>query len=307
MILVIDGNNIIMRSFHTQQGTLCTKEGKPSGCIYGFLNSLKHYLELFSNVDKIICTWDGGRSKWRKSLYPEYKANRSYNDTPEEKEKFDGLWEQINILHEFLPSLGVYSIRMPETEADDIIAAICRNTEEQKIVVSADKDMLQLIDNTTTIYSPYKEKIISLINFYEETGVTLESYMGYRALVGDKSDNILGISGIGEKTAKNLMNKYGTIDNILSPTPEVAKDIKKSKRTAKIYDPINLRILGRNNKLMNFNYVNYEDILPTVQGVLSTKVQTDSKKVKDFLIEWQFVSLLANYTPFILSFKCLNE
>lgn len=308
MILIIDGNNIIMRAFHTPSGDLCTKAGEPTGSMRGFLNSLKTYIDKFPEVTKVVVAWDGGRSKWRKAMFPDYKGNRSYDSTPEDKIKFEGLWEQIRLTHELLPDLGVYSIKVDGNEADDVIAYVCdKYKDEDKIVITSDKDMLQLIDDKTSIYNLYKDKVISEVNFFDEYGVNLNAWMGYRALQGDSSDNISGIPGIGEKTAKSLMNNYGHIDNILNPTPEIRKAIMKSKRTAKIYDPQNLQILGRNHKLMHFKYADYSDIIPETDAVLATEVAVDSKVIKDFFIRWQFVSMLSNFSAFVLTFMALGD
>lgn len=308
MILLVDGNNVMMRAFHTPSGDLCTKAGEPTGSMRGFLNSLKTYIEKFPETTKVVVAWDSSRSEWRKKIFPEYKGNRNYDRTPEEKEKFDGLWKQIELVHELLPSLGVYSVRVPGNECDDVISYICQKyKDENKVIISSDKDFFQLIDNNTSIYNLYKDKIISEVNFYDEYKINLSAYMGYKALIGDPSDNICGIPGIGEKTAKTLMDKYGHIDNILNPTPEVKKDIMKSKRTAKIYEPQNLQILGRNHRLMHFKYADYSEIIPATDEVLSKELSVDSKVVKDFFIRWQFVSMLTNFSSFILTFMTLGE
>lgn len=307
MILIIDGNNIIMRSFHSPLGTLTTKAGEHTGSMLGVLNSLKKYLDMFSEADQIVIVWDGGRSQWRKALYPDYKATRHYDSTPEEKIAYDGLWNQITLLHKFLPSLGVHSIKLAQTEADDGIAAICQlYPDTNKIVISADKDMLQLIDEHCSIFSPYREKVIGLSNFYEETGVNLKAYMGYRALLGDTSDNIKGVPGIGEKTGKNLMSKYGNIDNILNPTPKIKEELMKSKRTARIFEQQNLQILGRNNKIMSFKYIEIDKLSERIVFNMKEVLAVDNVAVKAFLMKYQFASIFANFTPFILSFKALK-
>ncbi|MMZ43614.1 DNA polymerase I [compost metagenome] len=321
MILLVDGNNIAYRAFHTPQGSLTTKQGEPTGVMLGVLNSLKGYLEKFPETTRVVVVWDGGKAKWRKELYPEYKSNRSYGEDPEEKAKFDGLFQQIDTLHEFLPDLGVHSIKLKGWEADDIIAKVCGVISEASkkvdhiMLVTSDKDMLQLVGPRVSVYTPYKDKIISPLNFYEETGVTQDAYLGYRALVGDTSDNISGVSGIGEKTAKNLMDTYGHIDNILGSTGDTKAKLMKSKRTAKIFDPVNLNILARNNKIMNFKYVPDD---PTVEeAVYRSLGQNDAQviagpqynagRVKQFFTRWQFISLLTNYLPFAAVFMALGE
>jgi 5'-3' exonuclease len=312
MLLIIDGNNIAYRAFHTPQGNLTTKQGEPTGVMYGFLNSLKSYLEKFPETTRCVVMWDGGKAEWRKKIYPEYKGNRSYGKDEEEKAKFDGLFKQINILHEFLPKLGINSVKIYGQEADDLVAIACRilsANNEQAIIVTSDKDMLQLVDENISIYTPYKDKVISLLNFYEETGVTKEAYIGYRALLGDPSDNIQGVPGIGEKTAKSLMDKYGHIDNILGAQGEAKKALMKSARTRRIFEPQNLRILGINNKIMNFKYVPHD---PEVEKVVKEAIHgpmptVSSKDVKEFFIRWQFVQNLVNYMTWIIPFKSLGS
>ena len=312
MLMIVDGNNIAYRAFHTPQGSLTTKQGEPSGVIYGFLNSLRSYLEKFPETIRCVVMWDGGKAEWRKQIYPEYKGNRNYGKDEEEKAKFDGLFKQINILNEFLPKLGINSVKIYKQEADDLVAIACRLlavNQEPALIVTSDKDMLQLVDTNISIYTPYKDKVISLLNFYEETGVTKEAYIGYRALLGDPSDNIQGVPGIGEKTAKNLMDKYGHINNILSATGETKKSLMKSARTRRIFEPQNLRTLGINNKIMNFKYVPHDPKVEQVvrEAIYGPMPTVSSKEVREFFIRWQFVQNLANYMTWIIPFKSLGE
>lgn len=308
-VLIIDLNNLAHRCFHTPQGTLTTKQGEPSGVILGVLNSIKGMLEQFPDSDRVYVCFDGGKSEWRKALYPAYKAQRDYGKNDEEKAKsYEGLWNQMDVLYEFMPKIGLIPIKIKGQEADDDIAALCKFLPEDvyKIVITSDKDMLQLVSDKVNVYSPYKKKIISPLNFYEETGVTHHAYIGFRALLGDSSDNISGVPGIGEVTAKNLMGKYGHIDNILGATGSAKTTLMKSARTKKIFDPQNLQILGINNKLMSFNYAQYDVLEPHIKEAINTTPSVDSKAVRQFLVEWQFASVLSNYLSWILPFKCLE-
>lgn len=306
MLLIIDGNNIAYRSFHTPQGSLTTKQGEPSGVMFGVLSSLRYYLETFPEVTRVIVPWDGGKAKWRKEIYPEYKANRSYGNDPEEKARFDGLFKQIDELNDFLPKINVQSIKVKGYEADDLIYALCQLYDGDIMVVTSDKDMLQLVNERTSVFTPYKEKVIGVSNFYEETGVTREAYMGYRALLGDPSDNIKGVPGIGEKTAKSLLDKYGNIDNILQATGEDKKALMKSARTKRIFEQENLQILGRNNKIMNFKYVEYAEVEIQLKESLTNKGQYDKAEVQKWIMRWQFVSILSNYMSWIIPFRGLE-
>jgi DNA polymerase-1 len=314
MLMLVDGNNAAYRAFHTAQGNLRTKGGEASGVILGFLNILKKLLEKFPETHTVVVVWDGGKAKWRKELYPDYKANRSYGQTEEEKLKFEELYKQIDTLHEFLPNLNVHSIKVKGQEADDIISLISKDMDANGkcpvTIVTSDKDMYQLISENTSVYSPYKDKVISLLSFYEELGVTKEAYIGFRALVGDTSDNIVGVPGIGEVTAKNLMNKYGHIDNILGATGENKKALLKSKRTEKIFEKANLNTLGINNKIMNFDYVPFDqEVHNAIERVLvePSELYVNSKEVRAFFTRWQFLENLTNFVTWIVPFHGLGD
>lgn len=323
MIMLIDGNNLAYRSHHTPQGSLSTKAGESSGVILGVLNSIKGLLEKFPETSKVIVCWDGGKAKWRLDLFPEYKANRSYGDTEEEKAVFEALYAQMDELHSNLHSFGIHSIKLKGWEADDIIHVVCKtNAEvgesEDILIITSDKDMLQLITPMVSVFTPYKNKVISTNNFYEETGITQDAYLGYRSLVGDTSDNINGIYGIAEKTAKSLMDKYGHIDNILNAKGSDKATLLKAVRTSRIFDKEGLNILARNNKIMNLNFVPYDVNVETeVNKSLGIYAGADfggeayiapkyvSKSVKEFCTRWQFVSILSYYMAWIAPFTAL--
>lgn len=321
MLMVIDGNNLAYRMFHTPQGSLTTRQGEPSGVIFGTMIAMKSLLEKFPETTRVIIAWDGGKAKWRKEMYPEYKANRSYGATEEEKARFDALFAQIEALNDFLPNLGINSIKMKGHEADDIIAVICdhylmADDQDNVMVVTTDKDMLQLINDRVSVYSPIKDRIVSPLNFYEHTGVTKNAYLGYRALLGDDSDNISGVNGIGDKTAKSLMDTYGHIDNILSATGANKDALMKSKRTSKIFDKANLDILARNNKIMNFKFIPTDvDMNSLVEeaigydsdGYRIPSLTVNNKVVKEFCTRWQFVHILAQYLAWVVPFMGLGD
>jgi DNA polymerase-1 len=307
MLLLIDGNNIGYRAFHTPQGQLETKDGKPTGVMQGVLKSIKLYLERFPETTKCLVCFDGGKAEWRKELYPEYKANRSYGDDPEEKERFEGLFNQLNELNEMLPKINVRSIKLDGHEADDLIYAFCELTQDNVMIVSSDKDMLQLINERVSVYTPYKDRVIGISDFYDETGVTMKAYLGYRALVGDKSDNIIGVHGIGEKKAKALMDKYGHIDHILGATGDVKKALMKSKVNARIFEPENLQRLGINNKIMNLKFFDYTGIRNDLDKALNDPIEFDSNYFKNWLMRNQFAAILAEYLAFSMVFRALEE
>lgn len=310
MILVIDLNNLAHRVFHTPSGSLTKKDGTPSGVILGVLNSLRGLIQKFEPVDKVIIAIDGGRSAWRTAMYPEYKANRDYGKEDEEKKKaYEGLWMQIGELKKILPLLGLKVVCVEKQEADDIIAGVCKLKIEQDrvMIVTSDKDMLQLVSPTVSVYSPYKDLVISPLNFYEVTGVTQRAYLGYRAILGDSSDNIVGVYGLGEKTTKSLMDKYGNIDNILNSKGKDRETLLKSKRTKVLFEPETLQRLGINNRIMSFNFTDMESISSDIQQALDDdEVGVQVATFKSTCMEWQYVSILTNFTSWISPFSTLG-
>ncbi len=310
MILAIDGNNLAHRLLHTPAGSLTLKDGTPSGVVIGILNSIKGLLEKFPEVSKVVMCWDGGRSEWRKSLYPNYKAQRDYGkEDPEKAEKYQGLWNQMEESHKMLCLVGVHSLKITNEEADDLIARIAKASKEHVMIVSSDKDMLQLGSDNVSVYSPYKDLVYSPLNFFEEIGVTVDAYVGYRAMVGDTSDNIIGIQGIGDKTAKKLMDEFGHIDNVLNAQGEDKKKLMKSKIKQRLFTPEGLNILAVNNKIMSFNHLPHDPrleyaILDVLEG--NNDPEVNSKEFKNWLMKWQSVSILSNYMPFITTFLGLG-
>lgn len=165
MILVIDGNNLSHRVFHTPQGQLSTKQGEPSGVMLGVLNAIRQNLQRFPETTRVIVTWDAkGGSSWRKAIYSGYKGNRDYgNDDDAKKEAYEGLWKQMQESHEMLHMVGVHSIKVDGYEADDIMAGIAyyaegKDNPQHVMIVTSDKDMLQLVSDKVSIYSPYRDK-----------------------------------------------------------------------------------------------------------------------------------------------------
>jgi DNA polymerase I len=315
MLLIIDGNNIAYRAHFTPQGSLTTKAGEPSGVIKGFLESTRGYLQNFPEIERVVVCWDTGKAEWRKAIFPEYKGNRDYgDDDPEKKESFENLWKQIDILHEILPKFGVQSIRLQNWEADDLVYRVSTMFGEEfshAMIVTSDKDMYQLVNDKVSIFRPGNGKkegvVLSPLNFKEIAGVEQEAYIGYKSLLGDPSDNIMGVPGIGEKTAANLINKYGHIDNLLADRDNIMK--AKAKRNKAIFEPANLKRIGLNHKLMNFQYVpENEEVSKLVIDALTCEVPNIStKEVKDVLIRWQFVSILTNLRPWITPFFGLES
>lgn len=207
-LLLIDGNSIVNRAYFAMP-PLNDKEGRNVNAVYGFTNILLKVLADYA-PDKLIVAFDMRGHNFRKDIYPEYKANR--HGMP------DDLAAQMPILHELLACLGVSVVEKAGVEADDIIGTISSSFDGDSIIVSGDRDMLQLVSDKVTVLLT-KKGVTEVETVTPEVlqsayGLTPQQVIEYKALRGDTSDNIPGVRGVGEKTALSLLEKYGDIDNL---------------------------------------------------------------------------------------------
>lgn len=208
-ILIVDGMNLFIRCFVVVP--TMDSNGESIGGLTGFLKSLKNMMKDVS-PDLTIVAWDGeGGSRRRRGIFAEYKEGRKVrlnreNDLENQDESFRNMGSQLTKLKTLLGLLGVLQVEVPEVEADDAIAFMCRFVfpDEDKVVLTSDRDMLQLVENKTVVYSPTKKIYWTRHEVMEKIGVLPENYIFVKALMGDGSDNIPGVGGIGEKTAIKL-------------------------------------------------------------------------------------------------------
>ena len=197
--LIIDGNNLLYRIFWTNNFKL-DEENSP-GQVFLFLRSLKSYVDKFQSKE-IYCTWDK-KLEWPSTNFRseattvEYKANR-------DDDKFKNVHEYSEKIQEIIALLGVHNMYPLRMEADDLMAWLSTHLPGKSVIITTDKDLLQTISADTRIYSPIKKKEVTLQNFEEYTGVCKEQYLNYRAITGDKSDNIPGIPRYGLARFKKL-------------------------------------------------------------------------------------------------------
>ena len=227
-LLVIDGNSIINRAFYGIR-LLSTAEGIFTNGIYGFLNILFREAEA-EKPDGIVAAFDLRAPTFRHLKYDGYKAQR--------KGMPDELAMQMPLLKEILTAMGVLCLEKEGYEADDIIgtiAAMCDKSGDKCVILTGDKDDLQLVsENTTcklTITRMGKNESTAFTpsEFFERYGFTPEKMVDLKALWGDTSDNIPGVAGIGEKSATELVQKYGTVENIYANIDSL--DIRESMKT----------------------------------------------------------------------------
>lgn len=239
----MDGNSIAYRAFFALP-LLSNSSGLHTNAVYGFTTMLMKLIEE-EKPTHVLVAFDAGKSTFRHEYYEDYKGGRS--KTPPE------LSEQFPILRELIDAFGIRQYELDGYEADDIIGTLTKAAEEsgkRVIVVSGDKDMLQLASEHVTI--ALTRKGVSEVDRYgpnevqERYGLTPEQIIDLKGLMGDTSDNIPGIRGVGEKTALKLLNEYGTVENILANVDHIkgklgekvagdAENARLSKRLATIY------------------------------------------------------------------------
>ncbi len=212
--LILDGNSLVNRAFYGIR-PLSTREGLPTNAVYGFLTIIKKHLDAIK-PDFCACAFDVHAKTFRHEAYPDYKGTR--------KGMPDDLRAQMPYAKEAVKALGFRILECPGYEADDIIGTCARLGDEegdiQTYIVTGDRDSLQLItDRTTVVLAKTKEDVYyTPANFTSDYGVTPLQYIDVKALMGDSSDNIPGVPGIGEKTAFRLIAESGSLDELYSDT-----------------------------------------------------------------------------------------
>ena len=206
-ILLIDSNNLLHRVYWVHKSY-----AKSASVPYLFLNSVKKYYNMF-NPDVTYAAWDSkifyGQSNFRKDSEVEYKQTR-------DREKDEDIYQHEKSIKEICESLGIHNICPGVLEADDVIYWLSNHFKnDKKTVISVDKDLVQLVDENTNVFSPIKNVLITPENFEEQNKIPSEHFVNLKALVGDKSDNIQGVPRCGMKTAKKILLE-GDIKNDLS-------------------------------------------------------------------------------------------
>ena len=224
-IALIDGYGFVFRAYHSLP-PLTRADGTPVGAVYGFTNML---IKLLAGLDvsHAAVVFDSGSKTFRNEIYPAYKANRP--PCPED------LKPQFAIVRQAAEAVNLQILEKVGFEADDIIATIAKKSAAagyQTLIVSSDKDLMQLVDENTFMYDSMKNKFIGIAEVKEKFAVEPKKVLDVLSLMGDASDNIPGVKGIGPKTAAELIQQFGTLENIFSHLDE----IKQEKRRQLLLD-----------------------------------------------------------------------
>lgn len=227
-ILLIDGNSLMFRAYYATAYTgnlMMTSKGLYTNAIYGFVNMINKVIES-ETFDNIFVAFDKGKKTFRHQTYAEYKGGR--------KPMPDEFAMQIPLIKEYLDILKIARLETDDYEADDLIATvatIAKSEDYTGIVITGDHDLLQLVDDKITVALTKKGiselEYYTLDNFKELTGFEANQLTDYKGLIGDSSDNLPGISGVGEKTAIKLLNEYGTLENIIENSNNIKGKLKE--------------------------------------------------------------------------------
>ena len=283
-ILVIDAMNTLIRSFSLLKAM--NPSGAHVGGLIGFLRSLGYVTRIFDPT-RVVVVWDGkGGSGNRKNIDPNYKAQRATSrithwglyDTKEEET--EALIGQLFRTQDYLECLPLHQMVLEKLEADDIMAylALRASSAGKKVtIVSSDKDFLQLVDNNIEVYAPVKKKTFTKDNIFEELKVLPTNYNIVKALLGDNSDNLQGVKGLGIKTIVSQFPKLLTEKTDLDYVYKVAEEkLEEKKIFPKIihnWDRVetNFKLMDLHNTALDDKEVEYvEEILKTPVPDLQT-------------------------------------
>jgi len=213
-VFIIDGHNLLFRMFYGMPNKIYSKSGNCIHGIIGFIGAINKMIKEYK-PDSLIVVFDSQEGS-AKMEDERYKKNRilDFSHLPDDENPFS----QFEDIIKCLDLLGITHIEIPGQEADDIICTLAKqySIANEVVIVSTDKDFLQVINNQINVLSPRgKLSILYTPNvFYEKFGIQVCQYTDFKVLVGDPSDNIDGIFGIGNKTAVNLLTQFGTLDNV---------------------------------------------------------------------------------------------
>ena len=281
-LVLIDGNSLINRAFYATP-PLTAKDGTPTNAVYAFINML---IKLIGDEKPkyILVAFDRKEPTFRHKMYADYKGTRK--PMPED------LRPQIDLLKTVLDALGISRYEQAGIEADDILGTLSRKFSVPSVIVTGDKDSFQLVNEHTSVY--FTKRGISDVdvynndNFTDKTGIKPPQIVDLKSLMGDSSDNIPGISGVGEKTALNLVKTYGTLENLYanvsSLTGKLFERVSSSKEIAELSKT--LATIDTDVDIpLNLDELTYKFPFPAEAKLLFSKLDLKNLLKKDSLFE----------------------
>ncbi len=273
-VLIVDALNMFFRGYIVDPSL--STNGQPIGGLKGFLKILQKQIRE-TKPDEVVIAWDGqGGSRKRKSVNKNYKEgrkpirlNRSIRNMTENEEMENKVWQQTRIF-DYLNEMPITQVMLPEVEADDVIAYV-KSLDYyrgwQKVIVSSDKDFLQLCDHETVLYRPIQKVVVNRDGVIEKYGIHPENMALARAIAGDASDNLSGIAGVGLKTVAKRFpflaeGVYCTIDDLIKHCED------NEESSLKVYTSI-----AENRELIEQNYTLMQLYVPSISAQGKQKVK----------------------------------
>jgi DNA polymerase-1 len=294
-VMIVDALNMYFRAYIVDPSL--STNGQPIGGVKGFLKILQK-LSRELRPDLVVIAWDGpGGSRKRRSLVKEYKEgrkplrlNRESNLTDDEETE-NRLWQQTRTL-EYLNELPVVQYMFPEVEADDVIAYVAQSDKFEnweKVIVSSDKDFLQLCDEKTVLFRPIQKEALNSKNVVEKYGIHPRNFAAARAIAGDKSDNLKGVGGAGLPTVKKRLpflaeNKDFSLEDIYEYCRGVSSD---DKRRPKFYDAV-----IEKSDIVSLNYRVMQLYSPSLSPQCKSKINYALDNFEYVLNRTEFIRLM---------------
>ena len=276
-LVLIDGSGYIFRAFHALP-MMVSPEGVPVNAVFGFTKMLMKLMDDLQ-PSHVLVIFDAGRVTFRNDIFPEYKQNRT--DPPEE------LVPQFSLVRDATEAMSLPVTELPGFEADDLIASYAKMAHEsgtECLIVSSDKDLMQLVRPGVTMLDPMKQRHISDAEVVEKFGVPPNRVVDVQSLAGDSTDNVPGVPGIGIKTAAELINQFGDLDTLLAG----AETIKQPKRRENLMNFAEQARISR-------ELVRLKDDVPLDNNISSLiRPHRDIDRLSAFLSQQGFNSLLAS-------------
>ncbi|MBI2067548.1 MAG: DNA polymerase I [Deltaproteobacteria bacterium] len=278
-LYLIDASGYIFRAYYAIR-SLSTSKGLPTNALYGFTSMLLKLIRE-EKPDHIACVFDVARKTWRNEKYAAYKANRA--------EPPPDLIPQFPYFRKIVKALNLPALELPNYEADDLIGTIAKKMGRRKlqtVIVTGDKDMMQLVDEKISIFDSMKEKRIGIPEVKERFGVQPERVPDVLGLAGDSSDNIPGVPGVGEKTAIKLLQEYGSLENLLKNSSKISgklgEKIRENEKEARLFKELATIVT---DAPVEYDFKDFELKAP------------DSEALKELFTELEFQRFLSELAP----------
>lgn len=285
-LYLIDISSLFFRSYYAISLNMKNEQGLPTNALYGVLKMLNQ-LSKNKQPDYMISCFDSKEPSFRKKIYPEYKANRA--EMPEDLEK------QVPYLKIMMDRMRIPSWEKPGFEADDLIASLAVLAKKRKwrtYIVSGDKDFAQIVDSEVHLYDTMKDLIYNPLGVEEKWGLPPSQMQDYLSLVGDSSDNIPGVKGVGPKGAVQLLKSYSSLKGIYENTGKIKGSLKD-----KLLKDKKMAFLSRDLIALKKNIPSDKELFQKKHQPVSDFSQEDRENLRQFLEELNFKSFLKSFFP----------